>query len=95
MYIHRYSSQHLIAKRLETAHKFNRGVIKWIVVIRAVEYYGIIKKADCSLEEDTLDYLLVVSLGEWDCRVIFIIPTFYFLFFNKALVLNKGTVCLK
>lgn len=57
MYIHRYSSQHLIAKRLETAHKLNREVIKWIVVIHAMEYYRIIKKkADCSLEEDTLNY---------------------------------------
>lgn len=82
MYSHRYSflSAFIIAKRLETAHKFNRGLVKWTVVIHAMEYYRITEeKADFSLEEDTLNCLLVISLGRWDSRVIFIISIFYFL----------------
>lgn len=72
-------SEFIIAKKKkEIAQKFNRRLVKWVAVIYAVEYYRIItEKADFSLEEDTLSYLLtVVSLGKWDCRLTFMISVF-------------------
>lgn len=73
---------------MEVVQKFNRGLVKWIVIY-AMEYDRIIKeKSDFfSLEEDTLNCLLtVVSLGKWDHRVTFII--FVFRFFFKTRLLN-------
>ena len=61
------------------------------------EYYRNIKeKADFSLEEDTLNCLLVLSLGRWDHRVIFSISIYiYIFFFNKALVLKRYSMFKK
>lgn len=76
-------SEFIIAKNKkngggEIAQKFNRGLVKWIAVIYAVDYYRIIKeKADFSLEDVILSYLLtVVSLGKWDRRLTFMISVF-------------------
>lgn len=53
-----------------------------------MEYCRIIKKADFSLEDDTLNCLLtVVSLGTWDHRVTFIISVFQL--FTKACWIEK------
>lgn len=49
------------SKKMEIVQKFNRGLVKWIVIY-AMEYDRIIKeKSDFfSLEEDTLNCLLTV-----------------------------------
>lgn len=73
---------------MEIVQKFNRGLVKWIVIY-AMEYDRIIKeKSDFfSLEEDTLNCLLtVVSVAQMGSQGNF--HYFLFRFFFKTRLLN-------